>query len=174
MKTGTVLSTMLAGAAACALSTAPALAAHAPNIHLTGIFKTPLKVTSGVNHFKTDMRNPKGVTHFTSTIDLSSAVSTAFSGLLYAYTWESHTSGGKCIQPSNQKQKYTKPAIGKVKGTTTVSENSCGTGDFTYYGPDFTNKKAQKGKANFTGTLTAKKYYGYDLLLNEDVTLTVG
>jgi hypothetical protein len=159
---------MLAGAAVCALSTAPALAAHTPGIHLAGMFKTAMKVTTGINHSKTAMHEATKAVNFTSTVDLSGTISSGFNGLLYAYTWQT----ASCATPPNQKQKYSKPAIGKVKGTTTVSENSCG-GTSTFFGPDFTNKKHQTGNASFTGTLSAKKFEGYNLLLNENVTLTV-
>jgi hypothetical protein len=157
---------MLAGAAVCALSTAPALAAHAPGIHLSGMFKTAMKFTT--NHSKTAMHEAGKAVNYTSTVDISGSVSSGFSGLLYAYTWQT----ASCATPPNQKQKYSKPAVGKVKGTTTVATNSCG-GQSTYYGPDFTNKKHQTGNASFTGTLLAKKFEGYNLLLNENVTLTV-
>ena len=166
MKSGTLITTMLAGAAVCALSTAPALAAHAPGIHLAGMYKTAMRVTTG--HSKTAMHEGTKAVNYTSTVDLSGTLSSGFNGLLYAYTWQTTS----CAQPPNQKQKYTKPAIGKVKGTTTVSTNSCG-GTSTYFGPDFTNKHHATGNASFTGTLLAKKFEGYNLLLNENVTLTV-
>src|SRR5579862_9720581 len=167
MKTSTVLASMLAGAAACAIATAPALAS--PGIHLSTVNN------KAVSHFKTNMslNRPHNTGSFTTTVVISGSVSSHFSGLLYAYTWYTRNSAGQCVQPKKQKQKYTKPSkkVGKVAAGSTTATNPCGTGDFTYLGPVFTAKGA--GNGSFTGKLTAKKFYGSNLLLNEDVTLTV-
>ncbi|HTT82921.1 MAG TPA: hypothetical protein VMF67_05540 [Rhizomicrobium sp.] len=168
MKTSTLLTTMLAGAAVCALSTAPALAS--PNIHMSTILKAPLRLNSGM-HFKSNTAEPKGGTNYTTTVTFSGSVSSHFKGLLFAESWYTTTTNGKCVQPKKEKQKYTKSKTGKIKAATTTSTNPCATGTFTYYGPDYT--ASAKGKGNFKGKLSAKKFYGYNLLLNENVNLTV-
>jgi hypothetical protein len=175
MKTSTFLTAMLAGAAVCALSTAPALAG-APNIHVSAIFKTPVRLNSGMAHFKTNMaaRSPHNASTFTSSISLAGTVTSHFNGLLYAYTWYTKNTAGKCVQPKKQKQKYTKPLpkkTAKVTAATTVSGNPCGTGNFTYFGPSYQVLKAP-ANVTFSGKLTAKKFYGDNLVLNEAVSIT--
>jgi len=164
MKTSTVLASMLAGAAACALATAPALAS--PSIHVTGVSNHPL-------HFKTNTtaRAPHLASTFTSTVNITGSVSSSFSGLLYAYTWYTQTSGGKCVQPKKQKQKYKKVKNGTVVPGSTTSTNPCGTGNFKYFGPIYT--AGNPGRSSFKGTLTAKNFYGYHLILKENVSLNV-
>lgn len=170
MKTSTIITTMLAGVAACALSTAPALAG-APNIHLAGIFKTPGRINT---HAKTvtGTRAPHaGTSNLTSTVDLTYSVSSHYDALLFAYTWYRITNS-KCVQPTNQKQKYTKAKAAKIKKGSSSSANPCGTGNFTYLGPVYKVKKATK-PADFKGKLTAADFYGQNLLLNENVTVHI-
>ena len=167
MKTSTLLTSMLAGAAACALATAPAVAS--PNIHLSLMSKAPL-------HFKTNttIRAPHNTTTFSTTVDISGSVSSHFSGLLFAYTWYTRNSAGVCVQPAKQRQSYKFPRRnpnGSAVPGSTVASNPCGTGNFTYFGPIYT--AGFVGPAKFKGKLKAKNFYGENLVLKEVVTLNV-
>lgn len=190
MKTSTLLTTMLAGAAVCALSTAPAFAAHAPSIHLALFNKSMAKVAR-IGFAKTNIKDLRP--HNTSTINFTETLTFSFTQaltatqfvnnpiLLWAETWYAQTSGGKCIQPPKQKQKFSKATLkgAKVKTASTTSTNPCGTGNFVYLGPTYELKaKHGTGADSFTGNLTTKKWKlgpstKYNLDLVEHTNLTI-
>jgi hypothetical protein len=182
MKSSTLITTLLAGAAVCALSVAPALAAHTPNIHVA-IAKKSMASVKAIGFAKTNIsdRAPHNATTETLTFT-GSFTATQFVNnplLLWAETWYA-TSGGKCIQPAKQKQKFGKPVLkgAKVKTASVTSTNPCGTGDFVYLGPTYELKtKHGSGAESFTGNLTAKKWkigtvkYNLDLVEHTDITI---
>jgi hypothetical protein len=184
----TLLSTMLASVAVCALSTAPALAeSHAPNIHVSFLNKSPMRVKS-LGFAKTDIKdlNPsKTVTHVTQTVTFTGTLTGTNlvnnPTLLWAETWYA-TSSGKCIQPPKQKFKVSKPEIkgAHAKGTTITAENPCGTGSFVYFGPSYWLKKWEGGQVltdHMTGGITTNKWrvdsHVYDLDLIATTNLTI-
>jgi hypothetical protein len=171
------LATMLASAAVCALSTAPALAAGAPNIHIAFASKGLMKVKS-VGFAKTNIWQPPSkkvstvTEHVTFTGSYTPTQFLKHPTLLWAETWYA-TSGGKCIQPPKQKQKFTKSTDKdwKIKTGTTTAENPCGTDTWTYWGPSFwINHIIDHIKPAWTGTLKTKKwkvnstYYNLNLI----------
>jgi len=166
--------TLLAGAAVCALCTAPALAA-APSIHLGGLGSAmTMKVGSNL-HAKTNAANPN-LPSFTQTVTFTATLSRAASKevpvLLWAETWYSSAS---CTEPSNEKlMTPRKTALAHIShGTSTGVISACGSTVFTFYGPVYTLE--HKGKTDaFTSDLTAKNFVGYNLKLvaNTDLTIT--
>jgi hypothetical protein len=184
MKTTTLLTTMLAGAAVCALSTAPATAA--PNIHLA-IAKNGVAKAMGFG--KTVIRDQKP--HNNSTVTATQTVTfsaadyseTGHLGqptLLWAETWYATTKKGKCVQPKKQDQDFPKKTkAAKIKTGTTTAGNPCATGNFTYFGPVYTLKSKTATYDSFSGVLTANKfkvkgYNTYNLTLNENTILHIG
>jgi hypothetical protein len=121
MKNSTVLATMLAGAAACALSTTPALADQAPNIHWS-MYNAPIRLNSGVNHFKTthNAHTGKLFTTFTSTFSNVvasniAATDVAFQPITGSYwTWYAKSSSGAC--KSTKDVDLVKTKSGNVNG----------------------------------------------------------
>ena len=167
--------TLLAGAAICALASAPALASHAPNIHLAGV-KTAVKMTvTGISHNKTNIVDKKSYTNYTTTISLAGSLTESVyyknPVLLYAYDWIED-----CTQPANQKFKITtKPTAGKAKaGSSTGTRSSCGSTVFTYLGPVYELKSKTATSDSLVGQLAAKHTSsGYNLTANFPTSLTI-
>ena len=186
MKTSTILTTMLAGAAVCALSTAPALAG-APNIHVA-IAKGGIATLRSLG-MKTNIPALKG--HNASTVTISTFIGsfsasiseTGFLGnpvQLWGDTWYG-TTGGVCVQPKKEKYKGkgTK-RISKVKGGVEQSTDFCtGTGTWNYVGPEYTLKSATATSDNITGAVRAKKFVccggtTYNLIGNTATHINIG
>ena len=154
----TLAKTLLAGAAACALCAAPALAA--PKLHLAGAEDNILKVKPGSFHTKSNRAQP-GITDVTYTLTLSGSLPPVKTPtLLWAYTWQNVNT---CIPP--KKESLTVPKKTKVAkisvGTTTGPTSACPSSTFTFYGPMYDLKKSANSDS-FSATLAAKKYSGYN------------
>ena len=155
----TLTKILLAGAAVCALCTAPALAA--PKLHLAGAEDNILKVKPGSVHSKTNRAQP-GITDVTYTLTLSGSYPPVKTPtLLWAYTWQNVNT---CIPPKHESLTLpTKTKGAKISvGTTTGPTSACPSSTFTFYGPMYDLKKQTKQDGNFTADLIAKKYSGYN------------
>ena len=168
--------TLFAGAALCALCTAPALARGlAPSIHIAGIESSTNMTVGSTAHSKSNGAGPN-LPSFTETVTftgtLSQAVDHKVPVLLWAETWYSSAS---CTEPANEKLKTPKAtALAKIShGSSTGTISACGSTIFTFYGPVYTLKAKGKRDA-FTSDLTAKNFVGYNLKLvaNTDLTIT--
>jgi hypothetical protein len=170
-----LVKTLLAGAAVCALCTAPALAAReAPKIHLAHTdFSNITKQAAG--HFKSDGRVHPAI-NFTETVSFSADVPKSDLKMPILLWGEAWYNSSDCGVIPNQKAKFPKTtAAASIKsGTSTGTISGCGSTVFTFYGPLYklTDKKAKKDA--FTGNITAKHFSGYnlDLVANTDVTIT--
>lgn len=160
--------TLLAGAAICALCTTPALARTAPSIHLAGID------SKAKAHIKNIIK--PDITHITETITFSAFLSASadykLPVLLWGETWQDTAT---CIPPSDERGRFPqRTAVAKISvGTSTGPTSACPSSTFTFYGPiyDLTAKNATSD--SFSGTVTAKHYSGYNLLLNGNTVLTL-
>ncbi len=155
----TLTKILLAGAAVCALCTAPALAA--PKLHLAGAEDNILKVKPGSVHSKTNRAQP-GITDVTYTLTLSGSYPPVKTPtLLWAYTWQNVNT---CIPPKKESLVLpTKTKGAKITvGTTTGGTSACPSSTFTFYGPMYDLKKQTKQDGNFTADLIAKKYSCYN------------
>jgi hypothetical protein len=165
---------LLAGAAICALCTAPALSREAPNIHIASA-DTPLtmKVGSGL-HQKTSSARPD-VGTFTETLTFTGSLSfVAFKKtptMLWGETWYDPST---CAAPTNEKGKFPRTtAIAKIStGTSTGNISGCGSTIFTFYGPIYDLKMKAKSDS-FSGVIFAKKFNKYNLTLNVNTDLTI-
>ncbi len=165
--------TLLAGAAVCALCTAPALARTAPNIHLAGSgFDSPAKLI----HSKTNAGNPN-VTDITQTFSFSISLSdSSFYRVpvqFNQYTWQNTQT---CIAPTRQfmtlaprKTNAAKITVGSSTGPTSACPNTI----FTFLGPLYELKSRNKTSDSFVASLVAKHYFGYHLTLNENWAITI-
>ena len=168
----TFTKTLLAGAALCALCSAPALARQAPNVHLQGLDGARAKITA--NHSKStaspDAKSFTTTVTFSGTIPEASFYKTPT--LLWAEAWINNST---CVEPPNQKfttQKTT--ANAKISGgTVTGSTTSCTTSTFTFYGPVYDLKSKTATSDTFTSKLVAKHASGYNLTLNATTNLTI-
>jgi hypothetical protein len=159
----TFAKTLLAGAAVCALCTAPAMTLAAPKLHLAGAEDNILKVKPGSVHSKTNRAQP-GITDVTYTLTLSGSFPPVKTPtLLWAYTWQNVNT---CIPP--KKESLVLPKKDKVAkitvGTTTGPTSACPSSTFTFYGPMYDLKKTPKKGDDFQTQLIAKKYSGYNYL----------
>ncbi|HTT85110.1 MAG TPA: hypothetical protein VMF67_16660 [Rhizomicrobium sp.] len=172
MKTRALLTTMLAGASVCAISTAAALAAP-PNIHMSAIFETPVRLDTGVVHFKTNMadRIAHNASTITTTVTLTGTISSDFSGLLYAFAPYSVNKSGKCVQPT-VKQTYSKPMNGKVRPETVEAKCPTGKGRIKYYGPHYKVTNHDASSDSFTGEQQYKTE-GYEVHFFQNVYLKI-
>ncbi len=166
----TFAKTLLAGAAICALCTAPAMTLAAPKLHLAGAEDNRLKVKPGSTHMKTNRAQP-GITDVTYTLTLSGSLPPVKQAtLLWAYTWQNTNT---CIPPKKEslavpaKTKYAKITV----GTTTGATSACPSSTFTFYGPDYKLKKSPKNGDSFLADLIAKKYSGYNYVAHVTTNL---
>jgi hypothetical protein len=176
--------TMLAGTAICALSTAPALAAHAPNIHLAGMRTTDLKLTvTGISHQKTPTHNPKYINYTTTINETLSAPETAlFHKFNLLYAWAFFDGGSNChainatkltfkATPTSTIHKIKK---GSVTGTYTNTSTGCIGLHLTYYGPNYKLLSSTATSDSFTGKLEYHKTTtGYNLSIVTPTSLTI-
>ena len=150
--------TLLAGAAICALCTAPALAAKAPSIHLAGFTARSVSMHSGATHVKTGIRDPK-YTHFTETVTFDASISeTGFYKnpvLLWGETWL-YSSCGAAV-PNEHGKVTVRATAGKVRqGTSTGTASGCTNGTiYTFIGPVYTLKSKTATADAFTFDLDA-------------------
>jgi hypothetical protein len=169
--------TLLAGAALCALATAPALAS-APSFHLAGTTARAITMHNGSMHSKTDVRDP-GYTNFTETVTFAGTISeTGFYKnpvLVWAEVWL-YSSCGTAVP--NEKGKVAKKAAhGKVAaGTSTGTATGCTNGTvYTFIGPVYTLKSKTATSDSFTFDLDAKAPgIKYKLKLVGNTNLTIG
>jgi hypothetical protein len=159
--------TLLAGAAVCALCTAPALAA--PSIHLAGADSLAKA------HVKTNVIH-RNATTLTETITFTGTLSTAtfhkVPTLLWAETWQDTAT---CIPPANEKGsfKQTTAAAKVSNGSSTGATSACPSSTFTFYGPVYKLTAKHATSDSFSGTVIAKRYSGYNLTLNGNTDLTI-
>jgi hypothetical protein len=177
---------LLAGGAIAALGSAPALAAHAPNIHLAGIKSSNIKVTvSGLSHQKSPTHNPKYV-NYTTTINetLSAPESVLYHhfNLLYAWAfYDQGTTGGAPCHPIHAYKTHFKAtpnvtSTHKIKQGTSTSLFACtgATITLTYYGPNYKLLSKTAKSDSFSGNLSYKKTTtGYNLHIVTPTTLTI-
>jgi hypothetical protein len=165
----TLAKTLLAGAAFCALCTAPAVVLAAPHLHLAAAEDNISKVKPGSIHTKTNRAQP-GITDVTYTLSLSSSLPPVKTPtLLWAYTWQDVNT---CIPPKKESLKVPKKTkVAKISvGTSTGPTSACPSTTFTFYGPMYDLKKKAKGDS-FSATLAAKKYSGYNYTAFVNTTL---
>ena len=158
----TLAKTLLAGAAFCALCTAPALALAAPHLHLAAAEDNIAKVKPGSIHQKTSRAHPD-ITDVTYTLTLTGSFPPVKTPtLLWAYTWQDINT---CIPPKKESLMLPKKdKVAKISvGTTTGPTSACPSSTFTFYGPMYDLKKSAK-KDDFQTQLIAKKYSGYNYL----------
>ena len=166
--------TLLAGAALCALATAPAMAA--PNIHLKAapMGAHALKIKSvSVGHAKTGIHDPS-FTNYTVTFTLSGSLSRSYFFkkfvLLYAYDW---TNG--CTDVGTKEVFKSVPnltAVHKIKAATTTG--TCSGSPLVFHGPDYKLLSNSATFDSFTGALIAKKTSsGYNLRANIPTNLHI-
>ena len=158
----TLAKSLLAGAALCALCTAPTLTLAAPHMHVAGVDNLA-KQKAGALHMKTS-RVHQDLTDLTETITFSYALPPLKTKtMLWGETWQDTAS---CIPP--KKESLTVPKKDKVAkisvGTSTGPTSACPSSTFTFYGPVYDLVKKAK-KDSFVSTLVAKKYSGYNLTL---------
>ncbi|HEY3638109.1 MAG TPA: hypothetical protein VGK90_08135 [Rhizomicrobium sp.] len=149
--------TLLGGVALCALATAPALAAKAPNFHLGGMVSRAITMHSGATHTKTTIRDPK-YTNLTSTVTFTGTISEAGyyknPVLLWSEAWFYGSCGGEV--PNEKGKTIVQGTAGRVKaGTVTGNSSSCN-GDFTFYGPLYDLKSKTATSDSFTFDVDAK------------------
>lgn len=156
----TLAKTLLAGAAFCALCTAPALTLAAPQLHLVGSDNL-LKVKPGSIHMKSSHAKP-GISDITYTLTLSGSLPPLKTKtLLWGYTWQDTNT---CIPPKNESLTVPKKTkVAKISvGTSTGATSACPSSTFTFYGPVYDLKKTAKKGDSFQSVLAAKKYSGYN------------
>jgi hypothetical protein len=165
--------TLFAGAAVCALCTAPALAA--PSIHLAGTgFKSPAKLI----HSKTNVVHPNATNRtytFSFALSLSQASSNEVPIQLNQYTWQDTAT---CVPPhdedyANMPRRHTAAAKLSV-GTVTGATSACPSSVFTFYGTVYELESTTATADSFTSALTARHYGGYNDKLNEKWAVTIG
>jgi hypothetical protein len=174
MSMNNITKTMLAGAALCALSTAPVLASGPPTIHLVSI-PSPLRMNMSLNsHFKTDIQDRK-TQDFTETVTFTGALTDSADlktpVMLWGETWYSNVN---CTQPANETAKFEKSTVAKITTTTSTGTISgCGSTIYTFYGPLYDLKVKSAKSDSFSGNVSAKKFSGYnlDLVANTDLTI---
>jgi hypothetical protein len=160
--------TLLAGAAFCALATAPALAGDVPPFHVTMLHGGHVVGKTGFHH--------AGRTHVTSTISLSSSIPASDLDkkvkLATMYTYID------CSKPS--KSKITKkPTYGKAGFYSETFSGGCSNGGSTYYGNTYelTNPNGEGKVDSFVSTLIGKvEYQGakYKVTTNLDYDIEIG
>jgi hypothetical protein len=169
--------TLLAGAALCALATAPALAS-APSFHLAGMTARSITMHNGSIHSKTSIRDP-GYTNFTETVTFAGTISeTGFYKnpvLLWAEVWL-YSSCGTAI-PNEKGKVAKKPKFGKAAaGSLTGPASGCATNvDYTFIGPVYTLKSTTATSDSLTFDLDAKApgiKYKLKLVGNTDLKIT--
>ncbi|MGH6890464.1 MAG: hypothetical protein ACREHF_14950 [Rhizomicrobium sp.] len=174
-----ITQTLLGGAAFCALATAPAMAAGAPDVHVVAAHPGHQTVV------KTSMNNVGGIKHLTSTIAISTSVPASdrrhvvkLASTYYTY----YDSGSFCNSTEKQKQvlKSKKTKYAKLGTSTETYSGYCSTAPTVFYGDTYDlKKKSGEGKVDtFVSTLTGKKihYNGniYDIDTNMDVSVSIG
>jgi hypothetical protein len=169
--------TLLAGAALCALATAPALAS-APNFHLAGMTARSITMHNGSMHSKSAIRDP-GYTNFTETVTFAGTISeTGFYKnpvLAWAEIWL-YSSCGAAV-PNEKGKAVVKPKNGKVSaGSLTGTASGCTNGTvYTFIGPVYELKSKTATSDSFTFDLDAKapgiKYKLY-LVGNTDLKIS--
>jgi hypothetical protein len=164
--------TLLAGAALCALCSAPALAG-APSVHLaTSGFDSPSKMI----HSKTHGGNPNNTDvtlTYSFTAQLSASADYHVPIQFIQYTWQNTAT---CIPPKHENFEIVprKSATAKISvGTTTGPTSACPSSTFTFYGPLFDLRSMTATADSFTGALEAKKYFRYNYTLNENWAITI-
>jgi hypothetical protein len=176
----TIKGILFAGAALCAIATAPALAATAPKVAIFALHP-------GSAHVKTIRIHNKATEHTTVTLATTTSVSTAadykVKTPLYDtyYHWGTGSSPCSGIYPekitaSTKKTAYAK--IGTGVETFSTGETGCSSTD-TYYGATYDlSTKSGVGKTDsFSTSLTAKLKDGkttYDLDLVLDIAVEIG
>jgi hypothetical protein len=162
---------LMAGAAICALATAPAFAASkAPNIHLA--------FHGGGTLVKTSHHIGKA-TNFTETATFSGSISTSADYktkvVVLGETWYDSTN---CTQPTKEKWKPLpkKTTYAKLsQSTSTGSIGGCTGTVFTFHDINYDlTKKNGAGKTDtFTGDLVAKNFIGYNLKLIANLIINI-
>jgi len=160
--------TLLAGAALCALATAPALAKKAPAIHFVG---GAANAHTQIHQKTAAHKVPGGDYTITLTISASGSAAALLGNAvsIYEAAWIDTTN---CTEPKNKakyakKTKVAKISLDVVTGTVSGCSNT-----FSFYGPLYTLTKKAKSDA-FTGSDSAKKIYGYSVVTaKEDFQLT--
>ena len=164
---------LMAGAAVCALCTAPALARVAPSIHLAAAgFDSPAKLV----HSKTNVEHPN-VPNVTDTFSFSASLSEAsyykVPVQFNEYTWQNTNT---CVAPTRQSFKVMprKTAAAKIgSGSSTGATSACPSTIFTFSGPLYELKSKTATSDSFTAALVAKRYSGYNFTLNENWAITI-
>jgi hypothetical protein len=164
----TLAKSLFAGAAFCALCTAPALSVAAPHMHLAG-YDNLATQKAGPVHMKSS-RVHDDLTNYTETITFSySLPQLKKKTMLWGETWYN---GETC--KAAKKESLTVPKKTKVAkisvGTSTGSISACPGTVYTFYGPVYDLVKSAKSDA-FASVLVAKKYSGYNLTLNVNTNL---
>jgi hypothetical protein len=166
----TLAKTLLAGAAFCALCTAPALSLAEPHIHIAGVDNLA-RQKAGAIHMKTN-RVHDDLTDITYTITFTYTLPPLKKKtMLWGETWQDTES---CTPPKNEsltvpkKTKYAKISVGTSTGPT----SACPDSTFTFYGPVYDLKTMPKNGDSFFSNLVAKKYSGYNLTLGVNTNLT--
>lgn len=165
----TLAKSLLAGAAFCALCTAPALTLAAPHMHIAGVDNLA-KQKAGTVHMKSS-RVHDDLQNITYTITFSySLPPLKTKTMLWGETWQDTET---CKPP--KKETLTVPKKTKVAkisvGTSTGPTGSCPNSVFTFYGPVYDLKKSATSDAFFS-SLVAKKYSGYNLTLGINTNLS--
>jgi opacity protein-like surface antigen len=164
--------TLLGGAAICALCAAPALAA--PSIHLAGADTAMTMKVGTAGHVKTGA-SPFGSTAFTETLTFTGTLTTATfhnPTLVWGETWQDTTT---CLAPPHEKGVFKqKTAVAKISdGTSTGNTTACPDTTFTFYGPVYDLQTKTATSDSFSGYILARHYSGYNLTLNVHTDLTI-
>ena len=163
-----ITQTLLAGAAFCALATAPALAGDVPPFHVTMLHGGHVVGKTGFHH--------AGRTHLTSTLSLSSSIPASDLdkkvklATMYAYL--------DC--PTKLKTRITKkPTYGKAGFYSETTSGGCSNGGYTAYGNtyDLTNPDGEGKNDSFVSTVISKVEYNgvkYKATENVDYSVAIG
>jgi len=169
---------LLASAALCTLSLAPALAASAPPVAAAAAHP-------GNVHVKTAMHTG-AIQHLTSSVSVSTGISASadykVKTMLPATYYTFYDSGSFCNSSQKEKQVLAtkKTAYAKLSTGVETLTGYCSTSPTKFYGDnyDLTSKKGKGKVDSFVSTLTGKKihYNGglYDIKVNLNVRVTIG
>jgi hypothetical protein len=169
---------LLVGAALCAISMAPVVAAPAP--HIIAVAAHP-----GNAHVKTALHTGK-IHQITSTIAISTGVSTSADYKkktpLVSTFYTFFDSGNFCKRSEKEKMKLPvkKTAYAKLSTGVETRTGYCSTAPTKFYGDnyDLQTRKAKGKTDKFISTLVGRKihYNGglYNIDLNLDVTVAIG
>lgn len=165
--------TLFAGAAVCALCTAPALAARSPAHLVSAGLNSPSKLL----HVKTNAGSPN-VTDVTLTYSFSAYLSRAsFHEVpvqFIQYTWQNTLT---CIPPVREGMTIVpkrNDGVARIKvGSTTGPTSACPSSTFTFYGPLYELEAKNATSDSFVAKLHARRYSGYTYTLVENWAVTI-